>query len=301
VLLSGQAVRLAALSGDSRKQELRQQLSKELHDNLAGLEHDLSRLKVDRDMALAEVEELLAKTWVSVSYYFSFVLKVLHRSNGNVSDIAPANVSRALTRRLEAIRTQYQRELLPLTEEKEALCREIAELKSVRDMFLEETTVLNARNEELAQLSAVYARRIENGHENLSRPLPDSTRSSHDTTRSLHQTGLIVPSLSASTSGSSTVYDDNSESRHMKILNSSLEFSTPAKGKFKWPMSKPKEVMSPGSHLEHVVRKPGYGEHNFQQLSILRFARCDHCGDKMWGSQLRCNGMYPACLGMTAF
>ena len=61
VLLSGQAVRLAALSGDSRKQELRQQLSKELHDNLAGLEHDLSRLKVDRDMALAEVEELSAK------------------------------------------------------------------------------------------------------------------------------------------------------------------------------------------------------------------------------------------------
>jgi hypothetical protein len=50
------------LSGDSRKQELRQQLSKELYDNLAGLEHDLSRLKVERDMALAEVEELSAKT-----------------------------------------------------------------------------------------------------------------------------------------------------------------------------------------------------------------------------------------------
>jgi len=216
-----------------------------------------------------------------------------HRSNGNVAEIAPANVSRGLTRRLEAIRTQYQRELLPLTEQKEALCREIAELKSVRDMFLEETTVLNARNEELAQLSAVYARRIENGHEVLSKPLPDSSRSSNETTRAYHQhTGLIVPSLSTSTSGSSTAYDDNSESRHMKVLHSQPEFSTPAKGKFKWPGSKPKEMASPMSYQDHIVRKSPHREHNFQQLSVLRFARCDHCGDKMWGSQLRCTGMY---------
>lgn len=62
VLLSGQAVRLAALTGDNRKQELREQLSKELHDNLSGLEQDLSRLKVQRDMTLAEFEELSAKT-----------------------------------------------------------------------------------------------------------------------------------------------------------------------------------------------------------------------------------------------
>ena len=276
------------MSGDSRKQELRQQLSKELHDNLAGLEHDLSRLKVDRDMALAEFEELSEKTCVSFSYAFSFVLNVPRRSNSNVSEMAPANVSRALTRRLEAIRTQYQRELLPLTEQKEALCREIAELKSVRDMFLEETTVLNARNEELAQLSAVYARRIENGHEILSKP--ESSRSSHDTSRGFQQTGLIVPSLSSSTSGSSTVYDDSLESRHMKVLTSQPEFSTPAKGKFKWPGSKPKEMVSPVSYQEHTFRKAAHGEHNFQQVSILRFARCDHCGDKMWGSQLRCIG-----------
>jgi hypothetical protein len=215
--------------------------------------------------------------------------------------MAPANVSRGLTRRLEAIRTQYQRELLPLTEKKEALCREIADLKSVRDVFLEETTVLNARNEELAQLSAVYARRIENGHEILSKPLPESSRSSNDTTRGYQQSGLIVPSLSSSTSGSSTVYDDSSESRHMKVLNSQPEFSTPAKGKFKWPGSKPKELTSPLSHQDQLVRKAVHREHNFQQLSVLRFARCDYCGDKMWGSQLRCTGMYIICLRLTVF
>ena len=61
VLLSGQAARLTTLSGDNRRQQLRQQLSKDLNDNLSGLEHDLSRLKVERDVTLAEVEELSAK------------------------------------------------------------------------------------------------------------------------------------------------------------------------------------------------------------------------------------------------
>jgi len=69
VLLSGQAVRLTALSGDNRRQEIRQKLSKELNDNLYGLEHDLSRLKVERDMTLAEVEELSAKRCVSYAIY----------------------------------------------------------------------------------------------------------------------------------------------------------------------------------------------------------------------------------------
>ena len=58
--LSGQAAKLTALSGDEKKHELHQQLTQELSDNLTGLEHDLSKLKVERDMALAEVEELSA-------------------------------------------------------------------------------------------------------------------------------------------------------------------------------------------------------------------------------------------------
>lgn len=65
VLLSGQAVRLTALSGDSRRQELRQQLSKDLNDSLSGLEQDLSRLKVERDVTLAEMEELSSKRYVA--------------------------------------------------------------------------------------------------------------------------------------------------------------------------------------------------------------------------------------------
>jgi hypothetical protein len=47
-----------ALSGEDRRQELRQQISKEMNENLSGLEQDLSRLKLERDIALAEMEEL---------------------------------------------------------------------------------------------------------------------------------------------------------------------------------------------------------------------------------------------------
>lgn len=60
VELSGQTARLTAMSGDDRRRELQKQMSKELTANLDGLERDVSKLKVERDMTLAEVEELSA-------------------------------------------------------------------------------------------------------------------------------------------------------------------------------------------------------------------------------------------------
>ena len=212
------------------------------------------------------------------------------RSVGSPTDIVPTNLGRSLTKRLETIRNQYQRELVPLTEQKESLSREIAELKAVRDVFLEETTVLNARNEELAQLSAVYARRIENTPETPAKNLqePSQPQTSFDTPRPQ----LLAPSLSSSTSGSSTTHDETHESRYMRTPRSETDLHTPAKPKFKWPGSKAKELVSPSPSME-ANRGKAHIEHNFQQLSVLRFTRCDHCGDKMWGSQLRCTGVLP--------
>ena len=46
------------VSEETRRQELRQQRTKELNDDLTGLEQNLSKLRVERDMTLAEVEEL---------------------------------------------------------------------------------------------------------------------------------------------------------------------------------------------------------------------------------------------------
>lgn len=60
VLLSGQAARLTAISGESRKHEAQKALSRDLSDSLSVLQRDLSKLKAERDMTLAEVEELSA-------------------------------------------------------------------------------------------------------------------------------------------------------------------------------------------------------------------------------------------------
>ncbi|KAJ7209503.1 signal transducer, partial [Mycena pura] len=263
VLVSGQAARLTALSGDTRRHELRQQLSRELNDNLSDLEQDLSKLRVERDMALAEVEEL------SATKQFT-------------TEVPSLNLGRSLTLRLDTIKKQYQRDLIPLRQERETLAREVMELKGVRDVFLEETTVLNARNEELAQLSAQYARKMVPLPETPSKtPQATPVRPQHSAQQASQYLGSLTPSVTGSSAS-----DDTHESR-FKIQ---VEAPTPSKVRpvFKWPGSRVKEPIatpSPAPELKQKVQA-----HNFQQLSVLRFTRCDHCGDKMWGSQLRCTG-----------
>jgi hypothetical protein len=58
VLLSGQAARITALSGQGRKDDLHKQLLHDLKDNLNVLEQDVAKLKVERDVALVEMEEI---------------------------------------------------------------------------------------------------------------------------------------------------------------------------------------------------------------------------------------------------
>jgi hypothetical protein len=66
VLLSGQAARITALSGQGRRDELHRQLSLNLKDDLSTLEQDVAKLKVERDVALVEMEEIAScKRWVS--------------------------------------------------------------------------------------------------------------------------------------------------------------------------------------------------------------------------------------------
>lgn len=277
VLLSGQAARLTALSGDSRRQELRQRMTKELHDQLSGLEQDLSKLKVDRDMALAEVEEISAT-----------------KGSNAAADQRTTHLNRSLMMRLDSLKIQYQRDLVPLTHEREALSREVMELKAVRDVFLEETTVLNARNEELAQLSAQYARRMDTVPEISSKDEEHVVAPSMDNGRSqLHQpqTSVQLPSQNLYASTTSLITDETLADMKtvIKISKPETELPTPSKGKFiKWPGSRTKDTTNPTSVGDS--RGKGHLEHNFQQLSVLRFTRCDHCGDKMWGSQLRCTG-----------
>lgn len=301
VLLSGQAAKLTALNGEANRSETRRQLSQDLAKKLDLLEHDLSHLKAERDMTLAELEELCAsKNCPSVT---------------NSGEIPAAQMSRSLTMRLDNIKMQYQHELIPLTQQREALIREVAELKAAREQFLEETTVLNARNEELAQLSAQYVRRIETSRS--ATPTMDIISSKDESAansvreksasfdREHPQSDFL--SMSSSLNGlaapSTTTLVEESEAKFSKASRPEIPDSMPStlkSAKFKWPMGRGRDPS-----LSSIDQKgKGRVAHSFNQTSVLRFTRCDHCGDKLWGSQFRCSvchiSVHPRCVNQVA-
>ncbi|KAA1471697.1 RhoGAP-domain-containing protein [Dentipellis sp. KUC8613] len=285
VLLSGQAARITAMSGESRKGELQKQLTQELSDNLSGLERDVSVLRVERDVALAEVEEL-----------------VTSKSSPSIadSDKTGVSVSRSLTTRLDKLKSHYKRELVPLTEEREALLREIAELKGARDVFLEETTMLNARNEELAQLNALYARRMENGTAPARRSA-DGNSGDEKRSLSLDKPQPPQPAMQPSNTvltTASLATDESTESKFVKVQKPDPnESPATLRGKFRWRAMR---EITGASNLAQENNEKGGLKHAFQQLNVLRFTRCDHCGDKLWGSLCRCSAcnisVHPRCV-----
>lgn len=192
--------------------------------------------------------------------------------------------------RFDNIKVQYQHELLPLTSQREKLLREITELRAARDSFLEEATILNARNEELAQLGAQYVRRVDSGVE------LDRRGDSLDKAR--------AAILNASVTSSTVALSDESGEKFIKISKPELVDAPAPQAntrKFiKWPGSRPqppKDVPVTNDANKAKTRV----EHTFQQISMLRVSRCDHCGDKMWGSQLRCSGKWRDYSGNTWF
>ncbi|EPQ56987.1 RhoGAP-domain-containing protein [Gloeophyllum trabeum ATCC 11539] len=279
VLLSGQAARLSAITSESKRAEMQRQLSEQLSNNLSGLERDVSKLKVERDLTLAEVEELSAS-----------------KSSPKLDVTGDSPMSRTLSVRFDNIKSQYARELVPLTEQKEALNREIAELKALREQFMEETASLSARNEELAQLNHQYIRQMESVTSEATAPPAVREKKSSSFDRPRTAGGTMTTSITTS----STLSDDSMVKISTIDIPETPQHSTLKPGKFKWPGSKVnKEAISASTDAESN-RGNGRVVHNFVPLSTLRFARCDHCGDKMFGSQHRCSNcnisVHPRCV-----
>lgn len=218
------------------------------------------------------------------------------------SDTSGANLSRNITTRLDKIKKQYKRELLPLTQQRERLDREIEDLKAHRDLLLEETTVLNVRNEELAQLTAQYVRRAEVAEGMLhSGPTPPTKSDQilrEKPSQSLERARLQQSANSLTSHSSTTLNDEAGEAKVIRIqkpdaLDVPASFRPP---KFlKWSGKASREHLNSKEPAINVVPpeshqlKPRAKEHTFQQFSALRIGRCDHCGEKMWGSHLRCS------------
>lgn len=199
--------------------------------------------------------------------------------------------------------------------------REINELKEARDIFLEETTALNARNEELAELNSQIVRQIDmaSSEATLSvdqHSLADGYASTPESGafgkhgmkggmsgifggvggKTKNANGNLLPanpgpntwpSVSSINTNMSTVDEKDELGRISKATTARVEPGTepiPAPKKFKWfggamKSSEKDKKMKPKAHT-------------FQLQNVLRFARCDHCGDKMWGTQSKCTGEF---------
>jgi len=150
--------------------------------------------------------------------------------------------------------------------------------------------MLNLRNEELAQLTQQYLRRTEAAE------VPATPAKREKSSQSLDKARLPQYGGSAS---SSTL----NEEAEPKVIRTgkpdALEvpassFRPPKFLKWSGKASREHLAKEPAINIvppEMTPSKPrSTKEHTFQQFSALRFARCDHCGDKMWGSHLRCSG-----------
>ncbi len=227
------------------------------------------------------------------------------RSDDSLRDADPAKtastLTRSLTNRLNKLKDQYKDELEPLSAERESLTREIGELRETRHVFLEESAALSAKNEELSELNNRLIHQAEVYQDGLarSRPHPALLR-----TGKQHMSGS--PSMS-SIATSTTLHDVNQEdvgriSRNVRVEG--IEHALPSRNKFKWyKSSKGPEAMTASASLSKPLALPldktktrpshdgSQREHLFQQHTILRISRCEHCGDKLWGLQeLRCAG-----------
>ena len=223
-------------------------------------------------------------------------------------------LSRSLTNRFDNIRTKYRSEIEPLFEQREVLLRELNELKAAKEKSLEEATRLTAQNENLQELNV----KMQHQHDTLQSMM--KTRPPEKKSKGSGVSGLSNPPSTstlhsvASSGTSGTFLEAQEEARYGKGTRSDTELNPAAAlRKFGWfkggggkdsssssskdatlkelPAPPMPRLLSRAASPPVIVEKPRPSmapTHNFQQQGILRAARCDHCTEKMWGSQLRC-------------
>lgn len=175
---------------------------------------------------------------------------------------------------------------MSLSDERESLLREIAELQTAKNVFLEETTMLNVRNEELAHLNAHYTRRIELAASSESL-MPSRETQSFERQRSVQP---LQPSHTVNASiGLSS--DESADSTRFAKSHQKTPTGDAHLRVFKWRGNHKEATAAASAALDGPNEKTRL-KHAFQIISVLRLSKCDHCGEKLWGSQARCQSMY---------
>lgn len=228
---------------------------------------------------------------------------VLIRRVDASGEAAAEALSQSLTNRLDTIKEQYKEELEPLTAQREALQREIADLRETREQFLEESTALAAKNDELSELNAQLSRQAESAQEALARARGPTIFNKGVRT---HPSGS--PSLSSLATSATLQEVPEETARVVKVTKPEPIEAAPAR-RFKWyKSSKGPDMSSVSASISKPLALPqdrrggmqrpstevGIREHAFQQHSSMRFTRCDLCQEKMWGLQeVKCSRESP--------
>jgi hypothetical protein len=180
------------------------------------------------------------------------------------------------------------------------LTREITELRDTRNLYLEEAAALSAKNDELAELNSRLTKQTESMQDNLSRPRAPSAYLRPGIKH--HISGSPSMSSLATTATLHEVPDEHL--RQLRNGRADPVDAAPAARRFKWyKSSKGPEpsglsnstsrslALPPDKSKSRPSHEPPMREHIFQPTSILRFCKCENCGDKMWGLQeVRCAG-----------
>lgn len=274
----GQTARLSVISSDERRAESMRRRSQDLVNSLSTLERDISRLRAQRDISLAEVEELQATKGGVATGEMEYV------------DDAPGTLGHSLSRRLETIKEQYRDEIGPLSAQREVLQREINELRETKQQFLEESTSLAAKNEELAELNSQLSRQMESMENKLK-----SSSAAATLKPALHGHKAGSPSMSSLAPTLPEVQEETA--RVIRVPKPEPIEAAPAR-RFKWIKSNAgAKLTAADREKKNGGMRPstevGLREHNFQQHSTMRLGRCELCQDKMWGLQeVKCGREY---------
>ncbi|SNX85128.1 related to GTPase-activating protein beta-chimerin [Melanopsichium pennsylvanicum] len=175
--LAEQALKLATANSERRQQEQLERRSQDVKANLKGMERDLAKLMVERDLTVAEVAELVALQGGAATISPSAVSSSNGAARSSTSTVDAA-ITQNLTSRLEAVKNRYRKEIDELTIERDSLLIEIEELKQSKGLFLEEAQSLNAKNEELNTMLGQLNRKIELAAQSREQlpPLPNLPR-----------------------------------------------------------------------------------------------------------------------------
>ncbi len=268
--LAEQALKLASADSERRQHEQLERRSQDVRASLRGMERDLAKLTVERDLTVAEVAELVAMQDGAATSSPSAATS----SNGarsSTTSTVDAAITQNLTSRLETVKSRYRQEIDELTIERDSLLIEIEELKQSKELFLEEAQSLNAKNDELNTMLAQLHRKIELAAQSRDQlpPLPImpkdlSSKSSgggggfgfgsrhrHGHKHTPHNASISSHDAPPSSAGYDTVSLDTAV---QQVIKPGRVEPAPIVKKFKWMKPKLSETTKANVNLRRAVR-----------------------------------------------